>query len=282
MSTETMAAIAAAACFLVAALACARSEESGIWLGAAGAAFLAVSLIARGRSARSWPLSTSYEFALAFALGTALSAMFVGRSKEHLGPASQTPIIRGAAMTLAAALIVYARLGIPAASHAVRPLPSALNSIWLPLHGSTAALSYGVLAMAGLAGLIRLLQDSGQNNVEEPEPPMPTSTSDGRDAQWLLDRAMIVGYPLLTLSLAFGIVWSWTAWGRLWSWDPKQTFTLLTWLVYTLYWPLRKRLGRHGRAADWLALFGLGCLLFTFLGADWLARWTGLQSRHLF
>ena len=275
MSSEAMAAIAAAACFLVAALACARSEEAGVWLGAAGAAFLAVALVARGRGVRSWPLGTSYEFALAFALGTALAAIFIGRKRERLSPAPQTPTVRAAAMALVAALIVYARLGMPADSHAVRSLPPALSTIWLPLHAGTAALGYGALAMTGLAGLVWLLQDSGDSDASDPR-------LDGHDAHWLLHRALIVGYPLLTLSLIFGLIWSWTVWGRPWLWDPKQVATLLTWLVYTSHWFLRKRLGYHGRAVAWMALIGLGCLLFTFLGVGWLARWTGLQSRHLF
>lgn len=270
-----MAAIAAAACFLVATLACARSEEAGIWLGAAGAAFLAGSLVARGLDARSWPLGTAYEFALAFALGTALSAILVGRRKERLAPAAQTPIIRAAAMLLAAALIVYARLGMPAASHEIQTLPPNLNSIWLPLHAGTAALAYGALAMAGLAGLVWLLQDSGQNNAHETGKPGSASATDASGAQWLLHRSMLVGYPLLSLSLILGAIWSWTAWGHPWSEEPEQAAALLTWLVYTSYWFLRRRAGWRDQQAAWLATIGLGCLLFSFLGVGWLVRWTG-------
>jgi ABC-type transport system involved in cytochrome c biogenesis permease subunit len=173
-------------------------------------------------------------------------------------------------MALAAALLVYARLGMPAASHAIRPLPPALNSIWLPLHAGTAALGYGALATAGLAGLVWLLQDSGQENAN------------GHDAQWLLQKAMLIGYPLLTLSLVLGIIWSWTVWGRPWSWDPKPISTLFTWLVYTSYWPLRRRTGWSSQQTAWWALIGLGCLLFTFLGVGLLVRWTELESQHLF
>lgn len=277
-----MAAIAAAACFLVAALACARSEEAGTWLGAAGAAFLAGSLIARGLAARSWPLGTSYEFALAFALGTALSAIWVGRGKERLPPTAQTPIIRAATMVLAASLIVYARLGMPAASHEIHPLPPALNSIWLPLHAGMAALGYGALAMAGLAGLVWLLQESGQNNADETGKPDSAGATDVRDAQWLLHRSMLAGYPLLTLSLILGAIWSWTAWERPWSAEPKQAAALLTWLIYTSYWALRRRAGWRGQQAAWLATIGLGCLLFTFLGVSWLVRWTAVTSQHPF
>jgi len=282
MNSETMAVIAAAACFLVATLACSRSEEAGVWLGAAGVAFLAGSLVARGWGARYWPLNTSYESTLAFALSTALSGILIGRRNERLTLTPQTPTIRAATMALAAALLVYARLGMPAASHTIRPLPPDLSSIWQQLHVGTAALGHGALAMAGLAGLVRLVQKPGQNDAGTPDPPVPTGTSDSQDVQWLLNRAMIAGYPLLTLSLVFGMIGSWTAWGHPRLWDVKGISTLLTWLVYTSYWPLRRRTGWNDRQASWWALIGLGCLLLTFLGARLLMRWTGLESQHLF
>ena len=110
----------------------------------------------------------------------------------------------------------------------------------------------------------------------------PDDKSDGHDAQWLLNRAMLVGYPLLTLSLVLGMIWSWLTWGHPWPWDPKHVSALLTWLVYTLYWPLHRHAKGRGQTAAWVALIGLGCLLFTLLGVGWLVRWTGLESQHLF
>jgi ABC-type transport system involved in cytochrome c biogenesis permease subunit len=82
--------------------------------------------------------------------------------------------------------------------------------------------------------------------------------------------------------MLLGMVWAQAAWGRYWDWDPKEAWTSITWLVYTLYWHLRRRRGWKGRRLAWLALVGLGAVLFTFLGVGWLARTVGLESLHLF
>jgi ABC-type transport system involved in cytochrome c biogenesis permease subunit len=98
----------------------------------------------------------------------------------------------------------------------------------------------------------------------------------------MLDRAIAAGFPLLTLSMILGMVWAQVAWGRYWGWDLKEVWTLITWLVYALYWHLRRRPGWPGRRLACLALAGLGAVLFTFLGVGWLARSVGLESLHLF
>jgi ABC-type transport system involved in cytochrome c biogenesis permease subunit len=103
-----------------------------------------------------------------------------------------------------------------------------------------------------------------------------------RAAEGLLDRAIAAGYPLLTLSMIFGMIWAQVAWGRYWGWDLKELWTLITWLVYALYWHVRTRPGWQGRRLAWLCLAGLGAVFFTFLGTGWLARTVGLESLHLF
>jgi ABC-type transport system involved in cytochrome c biogenesis permease subunit len=162
---------------------------------------------------------------------------------------------------------------LPIAKQAVQPLPLALDSVWLPLHVGTAALACGALALAGAAGLAWLL----------PEPALRASGGSQRaGTEWLLDRAIAAGYPLLTLSMIFGMMWAQVAWGRYWGWDLKEVWTLITWLIYALYWHVRRRPRWQGRRLAWLALTGLASVLFTFLGVGWLARTVGLESLHLF
>jgi ABC-type transport system involved in cytochrome c biogenesis permease subunit len=294
MNSETMAAIAAAACFLVAALACSRGEEAGSWLGIAGAAFLATSLVARGWRERVWPFHTSYEFSQSFALATALSALLVGRKQERLAPLPQISAIRAAAMAMAASLIVYARLAIPAASRDVQPLPLTSSSVLCMLHAGTAAMGYGALAVAGLAGAVYLRQDPGPGSAESSGDAAAAGTSEGQNTLWMLDRMMLLGYPLLTLSLLLrmycirGALWTRTFWTSSWSSNPQAIALLLTWVLYTAYWPLRGMVSIRRRAkwriqsTAWLATIGLGCLLFTFIGVNWLVRGTGAQSQHPF
>ena len=266
MASDPVAPLAALACFLLAACffvaspSRARVRLVGIWIGAAGVAVLAGALAARGLRAAHWPLTNQYEFALAFALSAALATLTV-----DAGQADRSPMVQAVSMLLAAALVTYARLLLPSAKRAIQPLSPALDSIWLPLHVGTAALAYGALAVAGTAGLVWLVH-------------APERTA----ADQALHRAISVGYPLLTLSLIFGLIWAQVAWGRYWGWDLKEVWTLIAWLVYTLYWHLHRRPGWPGRRVAWLALAGLASVLFTFLGVGWLARSIGLQSLHLF
>jgi ABC-type transport system involved in cytochrome c biogenesis permease subunit len=266
MASDPMAPLVALACFLLAACFLlvspnrAQLRPVGIWLGAAGIAILAGALAARGLRAVHWPLTNQYEFALAFALGTALAALTV-----DAGQAEQSATAQAVSLLLAATLVVYARLLLPDAKRAIQPLLPALDSVWLPLHVGTAALAYGALAVAGAAGLVWL--------ARAPERPAVGGT---------LHRGISAGYPLLTLSLIFGLIWAQVAWGRYWAWDLKEVWTLITWLFYTLYWHLHRRASWSGRRIAWLAAAGLAAVLFTFLGVGWLARSTGLQSLHLF
>lgn len=245
----------------MAALAHSRGSQCwqiGAWLSVAGTVILAGGLVARGLRAGHWPLTSRYEFALAFALGTVLAALLLHAKSRH-------PSVQTATLVFAAALIVYACLGMPAFNRVIQPLPPALDSVWLPLHAGAAALSYGALTLAGVTGCVWLVQKSDRAGVE-----------------WMLDRAIAIGYPLLTLSMILGMVWAQVAWGRYWGWDLKEVWTLIMWLVYTLYWHLRGRPRWQGNRLAWLALGGLGVVLLTFLGIDWLARTVSLGSLHLF
>lgn len=95
-------------------------------------------------------------------------------------------------------------------------------------------------------------------------------------------RGISVGYPLLTLSMLLGMIWAQAAWGRYWAWDLKEVWTLVTWLVYTLYWHVRRRPRWSDRWRASLALAGFTSVCFTYLGLGWLARAVGLESLHLF
>jgi ABC-type transport system involved in cytochrome c biogenesis permease subunit len=234
----------------------------GSWLGAAMVVVLAGLLAGQGVRAGYWPLSTERQVALAFALATALAAVAIGMA----APGRSSPMAQALTLGLAAGLAAYAWLGVSTVElEGNRGGVPLLRSIWFPLHVGVAVFGYGVLAMAGAAGAAWLFRS--------PEQPA---------AQRLLDRAIAVGYPLLTLSMLLGMVWGQVAWGRYWNWDLKEVWTLGVWLVYTLYWHVRHRPGWQGRRLAWLAVAGLVAVLFAFLGVGWLARSVGLEGLRLF
>ena len=254
------------------------------WLGMAGLVTLLGTLVARGLYAGHWPLTNQYEFLLAFAVTTALAALLSKKGRTIAsGPDSLIPskeprstgaknlsistvaIVQTITLLLAAALALYAYLGLPASYRGLLPLPPAIDSIWFPFHVGVAALAYGAFALAGVAGGTYLLN--------------PASRS---PASFLINQAVAAGYPLLTLSILLGMIWAQRAWGRYWDWDVKEVWTLGTWLVFTLYWHLRHRPRWQGSRLAWLAMIGLGMVLMTLLGVGPLARAVGLTSLHLF
>ncbi len=191
-----------------------------------------------------WPLSGEYEFLLCFAVATAWASLVL------IG--DRLIVVRSLAVMCAAALTFYARL-LPASRRAIRPLPLVLRSPWMPLHVGMAALAYGAFVAAGVAGMIWLLRRWRQEEVGT-----------------AMEVAVRAGYPALTASMALGMVWAQEAWGRYWGWDIKETWTFITWLVYTLY----MHLPRSRRRSGWgvvTVLVGLGAVWVTLFGTPRLA-----------
>jgi len=85
-------------------------------------------------------------------------------------------------------------------------------------------------------------------------------------------RTIAIGFPLLTLMIAAGAYWANRAWGSYWSWDPKETWAAITWLVYALYLHLRITRGWRGRRAAYFAILGFAVVMFTFFGVTYLLR----------
>lgn len=98
----------------------------------------------------------------------------------------------------------------------------------------------------------------------------------------MIDRAIALGFPWLTLGILTGAIWAQNTWGRYWGWDPKEAWALVTWLFYLLILHLRPRRRWRGRRLAALAVAGFGIVLFTFAGVPWLVRTVRLESLHGF
>jgi ABC-type transport system involved in cytochrome c biogenesis permease subunit len=95
-------------------------------------------------------------------------------------------------------------------------------------------------------------------------------------------RAVAIGYPWMSLAIITGAIWAQVAWGSYWSWDIKETWALMVWLVYTLFFHTRVVKGWRGRPSAIISIVGFLMVLFTFLGVGWLARQVGLESLHVY
>ena len=227
---------------------------------------LTAALVVRGLRAWHWPFATAYEFALCFVWGTVAVYLLLERwcRRRAAGPF---------VISIALLLLAYSRFVMPAAERLARPLLPSLRSIWFQLHIIPAAVAYGGFAVAGGAGAMALLARRW-SLLEERLP--------SREAELLATRAVAFGYPWMTAAMIFGAIWAQFARGRYWSWDIKEAWALIVWLVYTLYLHARALRGWRGRPLAWLAVAGFATVLFTFLGAGWLARTVGLESLHVF
>ena len=177
---------------------------------------------------------------------------------------------------LALLLIIWAAV-LP---KAIPTLPPALKSWWLPIHVTFAFVGDAIFAIAFCAGVIYLIQERLVKSKRA------GGLSQRLPSLEVLDeinyRALTIGFPLLTIGIITGAVWAEYAWGSYWSWDPKETWSLITWLLYAALLHQRLRVGWRGKKAAIMAIVGFGAVLFTFLGVNLLleglhtyVQWSG-------
>ncbi len=218
----------------------------GSILAVNGLVFLTASLVLRGIAAGHAPFSNMYEFSLAFSwCALALGIFFERRYQFKTLALLVLPIALG--------LQAYA-LTVP---DAIEPLVPALrNNLLLTVHVATAILAYGAFTVAFAAGVLYMVQR--KNGVRW----LPKNA--------VLDevgyKAVMVGFPMLALAILLGAVWAEIAWGTYWSWDPKETASLATWLIYGGYLHARVVRGWRGERSAWLLIGGFSAILFTYYG----------------
>lgn len=137
------------------------------------------------------------------------------------------------------------------------PIP-ALRSAWLLLHVSFAFIGYAFFVFSFIASILVLAARSKESQI----------SLDG-----LSYNAVVAGYAFFTLgALIFGAIWAEASWGSFWSWDPKETWALVTWIVYSLYLHLRLYRKKWINQRAWVSILGFICTLITFLGVNYLAN----------
>lgn len=162
--------------------------------------------------------------------------------------------------------MAWAQLGMDSG---IQPLVPALQSNWLLYHVITCFLGYAAFAVACGISIMYLIKAGKDESAG-------SAQSGGIIAMFpsikILDdlnyKAIIIGFPLLTLGIITGAAWANYAWGTYWSWDPKETWSLITWFVYAALLHGRLTTGWRGKKAAILAIVGFFVLLFTFLGVN--------------
>ncbi|MBN1576829.1 MAG: c-type cytochrome biogenesis protein CcsB [Chitinispirillaceae bacterium] len=215
-----------------------------------GAAFLVLSAAIAVRTGKigHLPVTNGFEFMTIFAWSAALFYfIFFVLFKQYAVGAFIAPVVF--------MLIVSASL-LPKESNA--QLVPALQSYWLQIHVTLAAISeaaFGVAFAANCMFLIKKLLSSGSFNSRFPS---------FERLDLVSHKAIIIGYPLFTVGALFaGAIWAEEAWGTFWGWDPKEVCSLIVWLIYTLYFHLRLRGWRGGKSAV-ISMIGFASAVLTF------------------
>lgn len=163
---------------------------------------------------------------------------------------------------LAFLMMAYASLS-PDVETRIQPLIPALQSNWLTSHVITCFIGYAFFAVAFGIGLIYFLKG------KKDRPGTRLIPSDETIDELLYSSAAL-GFVFLTLGIVTGAVWAHAAWGRYWSWDPKETWSLITWFVYALMLHARHTRGWRGRRMAVLSIAGFVAVLITYLGVNFL------------
>lgn len=155
----------------------------------------------------------------------------------------------------------------------IQPLVPALKSNWLIAHVITCFLGYAAFAVScGLSLLYLVRKDSTDN----PGHGVLSFLPNAKQLDSINYQMILFGFLWLSVGIITGSVWANSAWGTYWSWDPKETWSLITWFIYAALLHARNMKGWQGPRVAWLSMLGFGCVLFTYFGVNFLL--SGLHS----
>lgn len=156
-------------------------------------------------------------------------------------------------------------------------LVPALQSYWINIHPMVLMASYTIFANAFGVGLALLIQERQVKSKKPSELCYRLPSIEELDN--LNYRLIAAAFPVLTVGIIMGGVWAHGAWGRFWGWDAKETWALITALVYAAYLHMRFVAGWRGRKAVYMSMFGFACVVFTLLGVNYLSELHGYLSQ---
>ncbi len=213
---------------------------------------LSMAIIFRGIQTKRFPIINLYESIIFLVWGIILLSIIFHK---------KLPLVE----TIITGLINVALLGaatlLPPWEKAPHYLIPALQSWWLYIHVTTSFLSYSGFTIAAIFAFLYLLQkDKNKRRIIDE----------------ISYKLITVSFPLLSLGIITGAIWAHYAWGRYWSWDPKETWSLITWIIYAGYLHARITKGWSGRKTAWWLILGFMATVFTFLGVNYLLP--GLHS----
>jgi len=272
-----------------------HSSKAVRLLVAAANLCLTAQLVLRWWDSGHFPISNLYESLCFLAWACTLTQLLVERNWP-------SPLVPAAATPMALGCVAFASFALPDRLQEASPLVPALRSSWLVMHVSVIMVSYAALLVGSLLSLAVLFTDRG-NSLELRSSSIGSggyrqatlvTAADGSGSgvaplqlssvampvveqlDSLSYRTITVGFLLLSVGLVSGAVWANEAWGSWWSWDPKETWALICWLVYAAYLHTRLIRGWQGRKPALVAAAGLVVIAVCYIGVNLLG--IGLHS----
>lgn len=208
---------------------------------------LVLGMTMRGITGGVLPFSSLYEFLILLAGLISAMYLFLGRTMEN----------EKAGAVVVPLLVMLYGYGLNGLGE-VRPLVPALQSIWLQIHVAVAIIAYSFFTLSFAAALLSLW------SREERGLALPFNP------EKLIYITVKWGFTFMTLVLITGAVWAEEVWGSRWTWDPKETWALITWLIYAIYLHLYRSAKWSSRIRAWVAAAGFAAVVFTLLGVSFL------------
>ena len=209
------------------------------------------------------PLSNMYESLVFFSWTIMVIYLVIERMYKN-------PVMGAFATPIAFLAMAYASLS-PNISDRIQPLIPALKSNWLIAHVITCFLGYAAFAIAFGISLMYLFKqrDVGEKSSLFAYFPEPQVLDE------LTYQMVMFGFLFLSIGIITGSVWANSAWGSYWSWDPKETWSLITWFIYATLLHARMMRGWYGKRIAYLSIIGFMAVIFTYFGVNYLP---GLHS----
>ncbi len=214
------------------------------------------------------PLTNMYESVVFFSW--TITLLYLGMEWKF-----RTRILGLFALPFALLAMAYASFSTNI-SKEIAPLVPALQSNWLIAHVITCFVGYAAFAVAAGLGVMYLLKKGGGNSAREAGNSQPGNLLPAADIEDLIHKSMLFGFIWLSAGIITGAVWANSAWGTYWSWDPKETWSLITWFVYAITLHARYTRGWAGKRLAWMAILGFLAVIFTYYGVNFLL--SGLHS----
>ena len=210
------------------------------------------------------PVSNLYEVFILFLVITALMYLYYeGRfAVQKLGGFVFT------FMTVVVGFVLW--YSVSREAHTIQPLIPALQSWWMKIHVPANFIGYGAFCISAMLGIAELWA------IRNEEAGKKSWLPQSQIIEEVMYKAIAVGFLFFTIATILGALWAADAWGRYWSWDPKETWAFIVWLNYAVWLHMRLVAGWRGRVLAWWAIVGLFVTAFAFIGVNMFL--SGLHS----